>query len=161
METTDAIYFYGLNDEFSYMSNFYKVTFTENNIKYNCSEQYFMYYKCLMFEPDNEQLLNEILNTNSATVVKKLGRQVKNYDETKWNQHRYDIMKKALILKFTQNFNIKEKLLSTKPKQLYEASKYDKIWGIGYYAEDAIKTDKSKYGSNLLGKCLMEVRELI
>ena len=40
-----------------------------------------------------------------------------------------------------------------------EASKNDKIWGIGYYDKDAILiTDKSKFGQNLLGNALMEIR---
>ena len=34
--------------------------------------------------------------------------------------------------------------------------------GIGYTKTNALKTDKSKYGLNLLGKALMEIRpELI
>ena len=44
----------------------------------------------------------------------------------------------ALRLKFNQNEIIKQKLLETKPKLLYEASKNDKIWGIGFYDNDAI-----------------------
>ena len=50
METSDSIYFYGLINKYSFMSNFYKCNFTdENQINFNCSEQYFM-YKCLMFD---------------------------------------------------------------------------------------------------------------
>lgn len=54
---------------------------------------------------------------------------------------------------------LKKKLLNTKDKVLFEASKYDKIWGIGYNTKIAYKIDKEKYGLNLLGKVLMEVRE--
>ena len=54
---------------------------------------------------------------------------------------------------------IKEKLIATKPKTLYEASKNDKIWGIGYYANSAINTKKDKFGQNLLGKALMQIRD--
>jgi len=39
-------------------------------------------------------------------------------------------MKKALILKFSQNEDIKKILLEINNKILYEASKFDKIWGI-------------------------------
>jgi len=67
-------------------------------------------------------------------------------------------MLEALRLKFNQNETIKQKLLETKPKILYEASKNDKIWGIGFYDKDAIQTDKSKFGANLLGNALMEIR---
>lgn len=158
METADAIYFYGLNDDYSYMSNFYKSSFSDRTNTFNCSEQYFMYHKCLTFEPTNNILLNEILNCTSASKVKELGRKIKNYDEHIWDTLRYNIMYNGLLLKFAQNDSIKQKLINTHPKTLYEASKYDKIWGIGYYANDAIYTNKNKYGRNLLGHALMNIR---
>ena len=159
METETEIYFYNLNNQFDYLSNFYKTNFNDKNgINYNCSEQYFMYKKCETFDPNNNILLNAILNENSATQIKKYGRQVKNYNDTIWKEKRYNIMLEALRLKFSQNEIIKQKLLDTKPKILYEASKNDKIWGIGFYDNDAVQVDKTKYGENLLGKALMEIR---
>jgi ribA/ribD-fused uncharacterized protein len=158
METENEIYFYGLNNEFGYMSNFYKTTFIdEDGIEFNCSEQYFMYNKCKVFDPTNSELLEAILKEKSSAKIKKYGRQVENYDDKMWEQIRYNIMLCALRLKFNQNENIKQKLITTNPKILYEASKYDKIWGIGFYDMDAINTDK-KFGRNLLGKALMELR---
>ena len=44
---------------------------------------------------------------------------------------------------------------------LVEASPYDRIWGIGYSVSNAVKVDKIKWGQNLLGKCLMKVRETL
>lgn len=70
-------------------------------------------------------------------------------------------MKKALILKFSQNEDIKKILLETNNKILYEVSKFDKIWGIGYSPDKVINVDKNKFGKNLLGLCLMEVRNLL
>lgn len=160
VETKTDIFFYGLKDEFAYMSNFYKTNFVdENGINFNCSEQYFMYRKCLTFEPTNKSLIKEILKETSATKVKKLGRKVKNYDDDIWSKLRYGIMVEALRLKFSQNEDIKQKLINTGGKTLYEASKYDKIWGIGFYAVKAINIDKKLYGTNLLGKALMQVRD--
>ena len=160
METNQEIYFYGTKDDFSYMSNFYNVNFTDKDgIVYNCSEQYFMYQKCKTFEPENKTLLSEILTTKSATKIKSLGRKVKNYDDKIWANLRYNIMVDALYLKFCQNDIIRKELLETKDKYLYEASKNDKIWGIGFYSNDAIDIDKKRFGLNLLGKALMQVRE--
>lgn len=34
-------------------------------------------------------------------------------------------------------------------------------WGIGYFPAQIINSNREKYGQNLLGLCLMEVRELI
>jgi ribA/ribD-fused uncharacterized protein len=158
METETEIYFYTLKNKFSYMSNFYKTNFTDKDgIKYICSEQYFMYHKCKTFDPNNNILLETILRETSATNIKKCGRQLKNYNDTIWQEKRYNIMLEALRLKFNQNEIIKQKLLETNPKILYEASKNDKIWGIGFYDNDAIH-NKNKFGTNLLGKALMEIR---
>ena len=159
METETEIYFYNLKNKFDYMSNFYKTIFTDKDgIKYNCSEQYFMYHKCKIFDPKNNILLETIITETSATKIKKYGRQVQNFNDIFWKEKRYNIMLEALRLKFNQNEIIKQKLLETKPKILYEASKNDRIWGIGYYDKDAIQIDKSKFGENLLGNALMEIR---
>ena len=117
-----------------------------------------MYKKCQLFDPQNYKLLELILNEKSPSVIKKYGRQVKNFDENIWNQHKYKIMLDGLRLKFSQNPSIKRILLKTNTKNLYEASPYDKIWGIGYDAKNALNVDESKYGENLLGKALMELR---
>lgn len=159
METENEIYFYALKNKFAYMSNFYKINFTDKDgITYNCSEQYFMYNKCKTFNDENEILLNRILSENSPAKIKVYGRQVKNYDNDVWNKKRYKIMLDALRLKFSQNEIIKQNLLSTNDKILYEAAKNDKIWGIGFDATTVATVDKSKYGTNLLGKALMEIR---
>ena len=142
------------------MSNFYKAGFIDKDgIKYICSEQYFMYYKCKTFDPNNNILLQDILKAKSGTKIKKYGRQVQNFNEDVWKEKRYNIMLEGLRLKFNQNKDIKEKLIETNTKILYEAAKNDKIWGIGFYDKDAIKKDKTKFGTNLLGKALMEIRD--
>jgi ribA/ribD-fused uncharacterized protein len=159
METETEIYFYTLKNKFAYMSNFYSTNFIDiDGISYNCSEQYFMYHKCKTFDPSNNTLLENILNETSPTKIKKYGRQVQNFNDTIWKEKRYDIMLEALRLKFNQNETIKQKLLETNPKILYEASRTDKIWGIGYYDMDAININKNNFGENLLGNALMEIR---
>jgi ribA/ribD-fused uncharacterized protein len=159
METETEIYFYNLKNNFDYMSNFYKTDFTDlDSIKYICSEQYFMYKKCQTFDPSNNILLEAILNEKSASKIKLYGRKVQNYNDIIWKEKRYNIMIEALRLKFNQNEEIKKKLINTESKILYEASKYDKIWGIGFNDIDAIKVQKNKFGENLLGKALMEIR---
>ncbi len=159
METENSIFFYGQNDKFGYMSNFYKTKFIDDQgNNFSCSEQYLMYWKAKTFEADNQVLLDRILKETDPAKIKALGRSVKGYNEGIWASQRQKIMIDGLMLKFKQNIQIKTLLLSTGTKTLYEASKYDKIWGIGYYAEQAINTNPSSYGSNLLGKSLMIVR---
>ena len=159
METKEAIFFYKESVNHGYMSNFYKSKFVdENGITFNCSEQFFMYHKAITFDKKSN-IPSLILKETSPFKVKQYGRKVKNFNEDIWNDIGYDIMKAGSLLKFSQNEDILEKLLLTNDKILYEASKWDKKWGIGMCAKNAINKDKTTYGLNLLGKCLMEVRE--
>ncbi|KAI0379686.1 DUF1768-domain-containing protein [Hypomontagnella monticulosa] len=49
-------------------------------------------------------------------------------------------------------------LLATGDRLLVEASPFDRIWGIGFGAQKADE-NRDKWGLNLLGRCLMDVRE--
>ena len=80
------------------------------------------------------------------------------YDDKIWDEKRYEIMKEALFHKFSQNSKLLNNLLWTGNAQLVEASPYDRIWGIGITAVEALM-DKPWRGHNLLGKALMETRE--
>ena len=66
----------------------------------------------------------------------------------------------ALYYKFSQNDDIRQKLLSTGNSTLVEASPRDRIWGIGLNITDA-QSGKDWKGKNLLGKTLMRVREYL
>lgn len=116
--------------------------------------------KARLFE--DEETLSKILNCNSPAEAKKLGRQVRNFDDKMWKAHRYEIVKRGNIYKFSQNEDLKTFLLKTENRVLVEASPYDRIWGIGL----SKNSDKANYpeqwrGLNLLGFVLMEVRDEI
>lgn len=160
METEDSIYFYEQNKSYGWMSNFYPSNFVDSDgNNFSCTEQYLMFMKAKTFEPTNIALQNYIMNESHPVKIKKLGRSVKNYDDNLWNAIRYDVMKSGLRLKFGQNNVLKNLLIETGDKTLYEASKYDKIWGIGFYPHEAINTDKKLFGENLLGNALMDIRD--
>lgn len=164
METPDSIYFYShTKGNYGYMSNFYPSAFVDKEEnEFNCSEQYLMYHKCKLFDPNNNKMLLQILNEKSPAKVKALGRMVKNYNEQVWSDLRFQVMIDGLRLKFNQNQQIANKLIQTNPKMLYEAAQNDNIWGIGFDAVTAIITDKANFGTNLLGMALVQVRgELI
>lgn len=157
------IYFYGhVVGQYKCFSNFYPCSFVDvNGLRFNCSEQYFMYKKCLLFEPNNIDAQQRILNETNPTTIKSLGRRVKNYHENIWRSYRFAIMKQALYLKFSQNPELKDILLNTLSARIYEASKWDKIWGIGYSIYEVPYVDKKTFGTNLLGEALMDIRNTL
>jgi len=157
-ETTKDIYFFTAHGHNGFLSNFFPIMFYIDNIEFSCSEQAFMYYKCLFFEPENKRLLYSILQQSDPRKVKLLGRKVKNFDDVKWNEVKYDIMVKCVRAKFQCNEKYKQLLINTAPRKLYEASPYDKIWGIGFSASQAKNVTPEQYGQNLLGKVLEQVR---
>ena len=139
-------------------SNWYVSDFEVDGVVYNCGEQYMMHMKALTFK--DYDTADEIMEECVPSEQKKLGRKVKNYNDAYWNKVRYDLVKKGLREKFTQNLNSKKHLLKFKHCQFVEASPFDTIWGIGYNSQDAI-ANINNWGQNLLGKILTELAQEI
>ena len=156
-----SIYFFCHTKPNGEFSNFFPCEFTDGKTTFNCSEQRFMYMKVVTFKPDNQKLINMILNETRPSYIKRYGssKYLKTFDEKVWSEIRFDIMLDTLRLKFGQNEHLKAHLLSTGTKMLYEASYRDAIWGIGYGYKQAQQVPPEQYGQNLLGKALMIVRD--
>lgn len=140
-------------------SNWYPAKFKDSDgVEYNCTEQYFMAKKALLF--NDIQCYNKIMASDSPKHQKQYGRQVEGFDEKKWDTVSYKIMVEANKLKFKQNPYLTKFILDTGNRQIAEASPYDKIWGILLDAEDPDVLDPNKWmGENRLGKALVEVRD--
>jgi len=128
-------------------------------------EEWMMLWKALIFAKDdyrdvNLEIANDIKNNKSPKMCRMLGRKIKGYDEDIWSKWRYDVVLNCNYLQFTQNEAMKKILLESGTRQICEASSYDAIWGIGY-AENNAEANRQKWGLNLLGTCLMQIRELI
>lgn len=117
-----------------------------------------MYKKAQLF--GDEDVMKRILKTTTPREIKALGRQVKNFNEKIWDQHKEQIVYEGNIAKFSSNPNLLKKLMETHPTRLVEASPYDTVWGVGLGAHDPQIHDSSKWkGQNLLGDILTRVRE--
>ena len=111
---------------------------------------------------NDEEVFEEIMRCKDPKKIKSLGRKVKNFDEEKWNKAKIDIVFKGNYLKFMQNKNLKEFLLSTGNRIIVEVSPYDAVWGIKMSENDEFVNNPLKWkGKNLLGFILMEVRDEI
>lgn len=155
---SEYVFFFGETKTNGFLSNFYFSSFIEDEQVFICNEQYMMYRKAKLF--DDKINMKRILKCSTPLEAKRYGRKVKNFDDKIWFENRIQIVTDGLRLKFTQNLDLKKKLLDTNDKILVEASPYDKIWGIGLNVREAMVTEQKDWpGQNLLGKCLMQVRE--
>lgn len=131
-----------------------------DGIVYNCAEQYMMAQKALLFQ--DKEAYQKIMESDSPKEQQEIGRTIKNFNQEVWDEHAENIVYHGNILKFSQNKELFDILMSTGNRKLVEASPFDLIWGIGYGVEkdEAILTDESKWrGENKLGKILTKVRE--
>ena len=143
-----------------FMSQWYPSMFVVDRIEYNCCEQYMMSEKARMF--NDVETTEKIMASKSPKVQKDLGRQVRGFDPQKWNSDCRDIVWAGNLAKFTQNPELRAKLLATGDKILVEASPLDVIWGIGLEASDKRALNQTEWlGTNWLGEALMRVRSNI
>lgn len=138
------------------MSQWYNCKFTDGTYTYSSAEQYMMVQKAILF--GDMETCKKILAASTPAAMKKLGRQVKNFNEETWAANRERIVYNGNLFKFDQNDDICDLLLATGDDVIAEASPYDKIWGIGVAARENLTRDGWK-GWNLLGNALMKVRE--
>lgn len=127
---------------------------------YCCMEQFMMEKKAELF--DDKEIQKQIMQSSEPKQIMTLGRKVRNFDETVWNEVKYSIVLNGNYLKFSQNSKLRAFLLSTGNDVLVEASPYDGIWGIKMEETNENVLNPSKWrGENLLGFALMEVRDEI
>lgn len=115
-----------------------------------------MYWKALLMGDD--EIADRILAASDPAEAKALGREVSNFDQEVWNDNCDGVVEKGNFLKFQQNQKLKDVLQGTGNRMLVQTSPNDKVWGIGFNTEDALRNE-SDWGENKLGKALMKVRE--
>lgn len=137
-----------------------KMTIDDTEMTFFCVEQWMMWNKAVVM--GDHETAEKILQSRDPREIKKLGREVKNYDDAKWAAVKFEIVKQGVIAKFQQHSELRDILLKTGTKTIAEAAHYDKQWGIGLHRTNPDTQDSTKWqGDNLLGQCLMEAREVI
>lgn len=129
-----------------YLSNFCQTPIFFSGQEWPGVEQIFQAAKAL------DEGRREEFRSLSAKEAKKAGKKIPIRPD--WDQVKYDVMLKACRLKFKQNEEFKQKLLSTDHKKLIEGNYWhDNIWG-----QCQCEKCKNIIGQNLLGKILMRIR---
>ena len=159
MENT--LYFYNhSHGDYKCFSQFFPCTFTMDyngkTMTYNCAEQHHHQQKAILF--NDHEMAAKIMTKSNPADQKRLGRRVKNFDQTTWLSNCYDIARRCNIAKFSQNPDLLVVLMSTKGKSLAESSTEDCVWGIGISAAQSKSRVKWR-GQNLLGKVLVDIRD--
>ena len=127
-------------EKFHWLSNFYNCPVPFEGLTFSNSEAAFQAAKSL----DMKERVKFV--DLAAGQSKRLGRRVELRSD--WEEVKIDIMRQVLKSKFTQNPELKAKLIATGDAELIEGNKHrDRYWGVC-----------GGVGQNHLGKLLMEVR---
>lgn len=141
-------------------SQFYQCRFEVDGQVYRWAEQWMMAGKARLF--DDEGSLQKIMAARSAQDCKQLGREVANYDDTRWSDARFDLVTQGSAAKFGQDAALKDYLLATGDELLVEAAPQDRIWGIGLDRDDPDASNPLAWrGLNLLGFALVRARSVL
>jgi ribA/ribD-fused uncharacterized protein len=125
-------------------------------LEFNCAEQFMMYCKALFFSDPASG--GKIMASEDPAHQKKMGRLMKGFSAYQWRNVCERVVFEGNWWKFSHNRAFRETLMATGERELCEASRADRLWGIGYNAKEAVQY-RRLWGENLLGKGLMRVRE--
>ena len=149
--------FGGLYSEFSVFSNWSKAAFTFKNKKFVNLEQGYMYNKAIY--NDDETTARKISYITDPRKIKQIGSSLVMHDLDGWNNYKGELMLDLVREKFTQNDDMKEKLLSTGELRLGETGR-DLVFSIGLSLThpDVLNINKWKRTGNKLGSVLEVIR---
>ncbi|KAF2114900.1 hypothetical protein BDV96DRAFT_576093 [Lophiotrema nucula] len=114
-----------------------------------------MFCKALYF--NDVESGGRILRCTDPKEQKKLGRTVKVFNEYKWTKVKSRVCRVGNWYKFRDDVTLRRVLLRTGEKELCEASRRDRVWGMGFNADEA-EEHREEWGENRLGRALMAVR---
>ena len=140
-------------------SNFYRCTVDIDEMSFASSEHAYQWYACTeLVQPD---LAEKVFHAKTPFEAKKLAAPLKN-GNPKWENVKYDVMKKVLMAKAESNGVFRNELLNSGDSLWVECSTTDLYWGNGLTVPLTATTDPSYYpGKNKLGQALGEIRDAI
>jgi len=176
-QNKQEIHFYEPKEPFYEFSNFHVAPFTLDGDTWQTVEHYFQASK-FVHHPEYVALIRDCNTANKCFILaqqkckggyaakwklapkhkdhRTLNEIIQHYKMSvkireDWDDVRVNVMRTGLQAKFTQHVKLRALLLSTGDSIIVENSPRDSFWGIG----------KDGAGQNMLGKLLMEVREML
>jgi ribA/ribD-fused uncharacterized protein len=138
-----GILFYSGDKVYGWLSNYYRAWEVVDESSYPTNEHFYQSQKA---KDAADRIW--IMAAPKPFLAMKAGRSLRPFEVVpNWGSIKFAVMKRGLLAKFTQNLDLKEKLLATGSAALHENSPTDMVWGVK--------------GLDMLGKLLCEVREEI
>ena len=158
-ENKDMIVFGSIHSDSNFLSNYFRLPeglrYKENS--YATIEQAYQHGKAVHFK--DYDCANRILYSKDPAESKRLGLSVTNFNKEQWEKIKKKHMLDLLSAKFQPCSDLAIKLMATSEKTLAEAGK-SKGFAIGVPLSHPDIFKKNKWtGKNLLGECLMSVRD--
>ena len=139
-----AIRFYRVSEPYGEFSNFSPHEIRMSGKTWRTVEHYFQGQKFAGTESERE-----IREMKSPMVAARAGRSRKRPLRKDWESVKLDVMRRAVLAKFTQHKDLGVLLLETGDRKIIEHTANDSYWGDG----------GNGTGKNMLGIILMEVRD--
>ena len=140
----NKILFYKINGPYGEFSNFSPHEIKLNGLKWPTTEHYFQAQK--FADTEHEEIIRL---AKSPMIAARMGRSRERPLRADWESVKDDIMREAILAKFTQHQKLRSLLLATGEAELVEHTRNDSYWGDG----------GDRNGRNRLGELLMELRE--
>ena len=140
----NVIKFYSVTDEYGEFSNFAAYPIKLKGKKWPTSEHYF---QAMKFESAKDQ--KDILGAKTPMEAARRGRDRKRKLKRSWESMQDNVMREAVLAKFSQHNDLRKLLLSTGDAKLIEHTENDDYWGDGGNGK----------GKNMLGRILMSIRD--
>ena len=141
---SEPIKFYSTGDAYGDFSNFAGYPIKIGKKIWPTVEHYF---QAMKFSDKGEQ--GRIRKAKSPMLAARMGRDRKRQLRRDWESAKVNVMREAVMAKFTQHDELREMLLSTEDAKIIEHTSNDDYWGDGGDGR----------GKNMLGRILMDVRE--
>ncbi len=138
-----VIKFYSVSDVYGEFSNFARFTIIIGGKKWPTTEHYF---QAMKFDSRADQ--DEIRKAKTPMLAARKGRDRKRKLKRSWESIKVNVMREALLAKFTQHSDLQDMLIDTGDAKIVEHTENDSYWGDGGNGS----------GKNMLGRLLMEVR---
>jgi len=150
------------SNEYGYLSMEWPVVLEYNSTTYQSVYQ--AIYSELAKSFDDQKHLSEFLAAKTADEILYSVKDVPGdleQNKEKWNEQLRKLIYQVNIAKFRRYPELAAKLLETKNAMIGAYEPGDEIIGIGISLENVDSKDPAKWGENVLGKALMNIRDVL